>query len=471
MAKTLDLLDKSIPPRKIILFLAWPTIVEQILQTLVQYVDTAMVGSLGATATAAVAVGTSSIWLINGVMNAVAIGFAVQIARYIGAGELDRVKRIMTQAVLAIAVGGLFFTGLMELIAPHLPHWLGAETAVVPLATSYLRWFGSAYLFNMAMVVCSNVLRCSGNTKTPLFFNAITNVLNVVGNFLLIFPTREITVFGSTFTMWGAGLGVSGAAISTAASFAFSGLALLGAVYFRESPIRIPIRSSYRPDKHVLREVARLGTPNALERMTLSFGQIAMTALVTGIGTTALAAHHLAITAESISYLPCFGFSAAATTLVAQALGAGETELATRYGRLCTIYGTVLMTVAGALMFIFARGLMSIFTGEAAVLDLGAGVLRIEALAEPFFALSMVIPGVLRGAGDTKWPFYISVIGMWGVRLISAYILAYPLGLGLTGAWIGMVLDLVVRGILSVIRFAAGKWKNAWTSSKNAKSA
>ena len=195
MAKKLDLMDRSIPVWKLILTLAWPTIVEQLLQTAVNYVDTAMVGSIGTGATAAIGVTTTTIWLINGLMNGLGVGFSVMVARRIGEGRFEDARAIIRQAMLATVAMGLFLTAAVELVvAPNLPRWMGAEADVIPQAVGYFRTIGAVYLFNMGLVMGSGILRCTGDTKTPLKYNLMTNVINVVGNFLLIYPTREIQV-------------------------------------------------------------------------------------------------------------------------------------------------------------------------------------------------------------------------------------------------------------------------------------
>lgn len=475
MRRQINLLDESIRPEKIIWYLAWPTVLEQLLITAVQYVDTAMVGSLGANATAAVGLNASTTWLINGICAALGIGFSVLVGRSIGSGDHDKAKRVVRQAVLAIAVFGAALTALVQIAAPFLPRFLGAEPDIWSDARAYLSIVGAAYMFNVSVNVSANIIRCSGDTRTPLFCNIFANVINVVLNFLLIYPTRNIDIFiqpsfmaepliNTSFSMWGAGLGVRGAAIATAISIAVSGVILFAALFKKDYPAKISIRDKFHFQKDVWKETLRLAYPVALERITLSTGQILMTRIVTGIGTTAIAAHHLAITAESITYMPAFGFSAAATTLVSQGLGASKPELSKRLSKYCVIGGVIFMTLMGFVLYFFSRQLITIFTPDAEVIELGGRVLQIEALAQPCFALAMVISGVLRGAGDTKWPFYISVVGMWGIRLGIAYILAYPCGLGLLGAWCGMVADVVVRGVLSLIRYARGKWVHSWRS-------
>ncbi len=463
MAKKLDILDRSIPAWKVILLLAWPTIVEQILQTAVNYVDTAMVGSMGTTSTAAIGVCTSTIWLIMGVMNAAGVGYSVMVARRIGEGNTEEARTTIRQAMLAVLAIGLSLTAIVELIvAPNLPIWLGADEAVRPLSVAYFRVIGGAYLFNTALIVSSNIIRCMGDTKTPLKYNIMTNIINVVGNFLLIYPTRQLTVFDVTFTMPGAGLGVTGAALATALATAFSATCLTLTLFRRKGPLQIHLHEDYRPRMDIIKQAIHLGVPSFLERATISVGQICTTAMITGLGTAAVAAHQLANTGESLCYMPIFGFSIAATTLVAQNLGAGEKERAYQQGRLSIWMAVAVMCSTSAVMFFFAPNIIDIFSNDANVISLGARVLRIEVFAEPFFAIGSVVGGVLRGAGDTKWPFYISLAGMWLLRVPVAFLLINVFAWGLEAVWVGMALDLILRGLISLWRFEKRGWVHVW---------
>ena len=458
-----SLFDPSRTPARTIWMLAWPVILDQSFQTMVHYVDSAMVGSLGAVATAAVAANSSTIWLVNGMMYSFGAAFAVLAARQIGAGNNMAVQHTVRQALLAVVGFSAVVTTLMLSIARILPVWIGVENQVVPVAGTYMSIIALAYPFTILFAYMANLIRSSGDTRSPLIANIITNVANIVANYLLIFPTRQVSMFGWDFVMPGAGLGVKGAAIGTAGATALSALILFGVLVLKDSPLRTPFRGvSWKVDWNVMRQVFRLGTPHALERATLSIGQIILTVLVTRIGTVSLAAHHLAITAESITYMPVSGFSLAATTLVAQSLGAQKREMALDFAKRSLRWGVMLMSGTGLLMYIFSRQLMAFFSPDLAVIELGSRVLRIEAFAEPFFALSIVISGILRGAGDTKWPFINSLIGMWVVRLIPASILILGFGFGLEAAWGCMVADLVVRGLLNYRRYRKGTWIDAW---------
>ena len=463
MAKSLNLLDKSIPTWKLVLMLAWPSIIEQLLHTAVNYVDTAMVGSIGTYATAAIGVCTSTIFLLMGVMNATGLGFSVMVARKIGEGNHEEARTILRQSMLAVVVVGLSLTLLVELIlSPNLPRWMGAEPDVLPHAITYFRVIGANYLLNTGMIMATNMLRCMGDTKTPLKFNILTNLINVVCNFLLIYPTRQLTVGGLTFTMPGAGWGVAGAAAATALATAFSAICLLSVLFRRKGPLQISLRDDYKPQPDIIKQAFHLGVPSFLERAVISGGQIVSTAMISGLGTAALAAHQLANSGESLCYMPIFGFSVAATTLVAQNLGAGDKERAFKQGAWSTWMSVVVMCTASAIMFALAPNIIDLFSNDAAVIALGGRVLRIEAFAEPFFAIATVVAGVLRGAGDTRWPFYISLAGMWLMRVPIAFVLINLFGWGLEAIWVGMAVDLFVRGVLCLWRFYKRTWVHVW---------
>ncbi len=467
-----SLTDEKRNPIGVICFLAWPAILEQLFLTLVNYVDTAMVGAIGNGTDAGAAIGVIApyTWMINGMFSALGTGFSVFVGRAFGAGDYAYAKKVIRQGVMAACCLGLFFTILIEIAAPFIPDLMGADPSIGENSTKYLRFLALGYTFSSMSVMAASVLRCAGDTRTPFVCNVLMNLMNVCLNFLLIFETRTITLFDGgvellgisvpevSFRMWGAGLGVAGAAAASAMSLTVMGLVMLSRLFFKKYPARISIREDWKPDKQIMSSSIRLALPVAGERVTQNLGQIAMTALVTGIGTAALAAHNYAITAESITYMPAFGFTAAATTLVAQSLGAKKAELASRFGRLCILSGVIFMSVVGVLLFLFSYDLVGIFSSDPEVIELGGSVLRIEAFAQPFFALQMVAAGALRGAGDTKMPFVYTVIGMWGVRVVTAVLLIRAFDFGLYGAWIAMVANIVVSGTLMLIRFARNRW-------------
>ena len=439
-----------------VMTLALPAIIEQIMITMVQYVDTAMVGSLGSQATAAVGLTSSTTWLIGGILSAAAVGFSVQVAQYVGAGKEDKARAVTGQAMKFTVLFGLLVTVLAVLLSWPLPHWLNGDAEIIAPASAYFRIYACALPFNFCVQMLSSVIRCTGDTRTPMRLNLSINLLNMVFNFLLIYPTRMLTVFGRTFRMWGADLGVQGAAWGSFLSLLLVSGAFLTVYFVRESPVRPRKGEKYPFEKDCISTTVRLGIPVALERCAMSMAQIVITALISKVGVAAVAANHLAVTAESISYMPAYGVAAAATTMVGQALGAKRKDLARKFSHIATGIGVLIMTCGGLLLYLLADPLIRLFTPDAEVIELGRQVLRVVSFAEPFFGMSIVVTGALRGAGDTKAPFILGLISMWGVRITLSLLLVGRLGL--VGAWIAMAVELGVRGILFLFRMLSGRW-------------
>lgn len=446
--------------------LAWPAIMEQILGTLVSYVDTAMVGALGANATAAVSVNAACIWLINGILSGIGVGYSVQVANAIGAEDEARARAVTRQGVLAAAAFGLAALGTLECLAGLLPRWLGAEPEVLPGAVAYLRFYALGLPFSTALFVFSAILRCRGDTRTPLALNTLANAANVVLNFFLIYESRTVRLefpflgWGVSFRAVGAGMGVGGAALASALSLALAAVLLLRTVLFNHSrPLICSPEENFRPDRAIIRQALRLGLPYIGERVTVNAGQIFMTWLVSGVGTVALAANQIATTAEGLCYLPAYGVSFAATALVGQSVGARQEEDAQAYGTLAARLAFLLCVGTAAALFAGARLLAGLFTPDEAVIAETARVLRIVAFCEPFFALSIVYSGALRGAKDVRFPMAAALCSMWGVRAVLAPVFIFALNWGLAGVWTAMALDLTVRGAVCAVRWRRGKWK------------
>ena len=437
--------------------LAWPALAENLLATLVQFVNTAMVGGLGAAATATIAVNTTPMWVLNGLVTAIGVGGTALVARMIGADDRKGAEAACRQVFLLIAAFSVVITGAVLLLAGRIPRLMRADQALHAEASAYMRIVALGFIPHFMGMALGAVLRGAGDTKTPMQIAAGANLLNVIGNSLLIYPSRTVRVLRWSMPMWGAGLGVTGAAVSTAVSTALAGACMVWLICRPESRLRLRLRG-LRPDAAILRRVLRVGIPTAMERMTINVGQILFVGMVASLGTAELASHYLALTVESLSYMPGYAFSVAATTLVGQALGAGAPMLAKARGWLTIRSSMLIMSLLGVCMFLFAPALIGILTPDETVRAVGASLIRICAVEQPFTALGIVGTGALRGAGDTRVPLYISLAGMWGVRLALAWTLVFHFGLGVQGAWYAMVTDWAVRSVFMVLRFARGKW-------------
>ncbi|MCI8376487.1 MAG: MATE family efflux transporter [Lachnospiraceae bacterium] len=439
-----------------VITLSIPAVLAQVSSIIMQYIDAAMVGSLGAKATAAIGLVSSTTWLFGGLCAAAAAGFSVQVAQLMGAGEEGNARKVLRQALLCTFLFGL---GLMTLgigISRPLPLWLRGEAEVAKNSTRYFFIYACALPAIQLRHTAGNMLQCSGDMRTPSQLNILMCFLDILFNSLLIFPTRSLCLMGFSLPIPGAGLGVAGAALGTALAELVTALLMLYAVCFRSSSLRLSASGSWRPEGRCLKTALRLSLPMALEHTILCGAQIAGTRIVAPLGTVSVAANSLGVTAESLCYMPGYGIGAAATTLVGQSIGAGEEKLARDYARLSVLLGMGIMTCTGGLMFLGAPFMFSLLTPDPAIRALGTRILRIEAFAEPMFAASIVAAGALRGAGDTLVPGILNLASMWGVRITLSLYLAPRLGL--TGVWLAMCIELCVRGILFLARLLRGRW-------------
>ena len=436
----------------VVLMLSIPSILEQIVVTAMEYIDAAMVGHIGAEATAAIGIVSSSTWLLHGILVGLYNAFSIQIAQYLGADRQQDARGVLRQAMLFNLAAGLAAAAFGIGISWHLPGWLGADVSLQANASAYFAIWSAALPFTMAMGMYTSMLRASGDALTPGLISVLVCVLDVVFNFFLINPTR--TLWG--ITVWGAGLGVPGAALGTALATVVGGLLALCILLFREGPLCIHKPGSWKITRACIRNLGKVGVPLAAERAALSSAQVLQVRIVSQLGTVAIAANSLGVSAEGLCYMAGYGIQGAAIALIGQAVGAHRKDMAKRFAWLCTLMGMGIMTLTGAGLFAFAPALMSIFTADAAVIALGARVLRIEAFAEPMFGASIVASGAMQGAGDSTSCFVLNIFSMWCIRLTLAFLLAPRFGL--VGVWGAMCFELCVRGLLFLIRLARGKW-------------
>ena len=440
----------------IVLALAWPTMLEQLLAVAAQYVDSAMVGRLGAAATATVGATVTINWMVGSTLSALGIGFLAFIAREYGAKHYDNASRAVAQAVLAALVAGLAFTALTLGLSPFIPGWMNAAPDIRPAASLYFFIIYTPMLLRAASVVFGTVLRASGDTRTPMKVNLLMNIVNVILNFLLIYPTRDVRLLGVAVRVPGAGMGVAGAAIGTAVGFAVGGVAMSVALW--RHPSISPRGRSLKPDWAILKPCLRVALPAALQRFGTSFGYVAFASLINALGTVSTAAHAIANTAESAFYIPAYGIQTAAATLSGNANGMKDQKYMKAITRTLLILEPSLMAVSGATLFLLAPRIMAVFTPDAEVIRLGSTVLRMVAVTEPLYGIAVVLEGIFMGVGDTMYAFACNIAGMWGVRVLGTAILTWVFGLGLTAAWGAMIAHNLLLCLLFAIHYKSGKW-------------
>ena len=439
-----------------ILALAWPTMLEQLMQTAVQYVDTAMVGSLGTQATAAVGATTTVNWLVSSMVSAIGVGFLSYIAKAMGAGDRTAASRASAQAVLVTLVAGSVLTALTVGLSGLIPGWMQVDPGIRKLAGQYFLILYLPMLPRSATILFGTVLRAAGDTRTPMKIGVAVNVINVVLNFLLIFPVRTVTIFGQSFRFWGADWGVLGAAAASAIAFTVGGICISRELW--RHPSVSPRDQSLAPDFGILKPCMRVAAPNMLQRFGTCLGYVAFASMINSLGEVATAAHTIANTVESAFYIPGYGMQTAAATLAGNAFGAGDRERMRRLTAMFIPIEIILMILSGGLLFASAEVLVSLFSNSGAVIALGTTVLRMVAVSEPFYGFSIILEGMMMGVGNTKKPFVYNILGMWGVRIVGTFLCIGWFSMGLEAAWGCMIAHNLLLFVLYLISYLRGSW-------------
>lgn len=436
--------------------LSIPAILAQISSIVMQYIDASMVGRLGANASGAIGLVSSTTWLFGGLCIAVTTGFTVQIAQAVGAGEDKSARNIMKQGlIIAMCISALLAL-IAALISTPLPRWLGGETDIQKMASQYFLVYMLGLPALQMNSIAGGMHQSSGNMRLPGILNVMCCVMDVFFNMLFIFQTRSVQINSITFTMPGLGLGVAGAALGTITAEAVTCAIMVTALLWKNRTLHLRKGEHLRFHRDILVKAVKIGAPVGLEQMVMCSAYVMSTKIVSPLGTIAIAANSFAVTAESFCYMPGYGVQAASTTLVGQCVGAGQKQLSRRMAWITMGLGVSVMTVGGVLMYIAAPAMIGVLTPNEEIRNLGAAVLRIEAFAEPFYAASIVASGALRGAGDTLVPSCMNFASMWCVRIPLAAILAPRVGL--YGVWIAMCVELCFRGILFTTRLKRERW-------------
>ncbi len=433
---------------KVVLTLALPAMIEHILQVLIGVVDTYFVSRLGTEAIAGVGITNLIINVYIAFFVALGVGTTAVVSRNIGAGETEAANHAVRQSIIMALVIGII-SGIFNLLFyKRLFILLGAEEKVMAYGIPYFLIVAVPSIFLCIIKVLSSALRGGGDTKTPMKVGVISNIINIVLDYVLIFG-----IFGFS------GLGIVGAALATTISRIVGASMLFIKLNDKKGKLKINFFDRWKVDKSTIKSITKIGLPAAIEKLIMRFGQLVYSGMIIKIGTHAYGAHNIAGTIESFSYLPGFGFAIAASTLVGQNLGAGRPKEAQAYGLISNFLSTIFMGAMGIIFYIFAPSLAGIFTQDAEVSILVVKVLRIIACFQPFLSITFVITSALQGAGDTKFPMYSTLIGIWGVRVLGVYLLGITLKMGLIGVWIAYVFDISIRGIILMVRFMRGKWK------------
>lgn len=419
--------------------LSVPAILTQITTIAMQYIDSAMVGHLGANASAAIGLVSTTTWLMSGVGSAVSAGFSVQVAHCIGAGDHPNARRVTRHGFITALITSLLVMLLGVSISQPLPRWLGGSEELWKDASAYFLVFMLTMPFMELNWLASGFLQSAGNMVVPSVLNSVMCVLDVVFN--AIFIPRY---------------GVMGAAIGTGLATVVVCLIEIWFCCLRFEPLRLNRKEKCPLDVSILKRALKIGLPVGAESIASSGASVVSTMIIAPLGAVSIAAHAFAITAESLCYMPGYGIATAAATLVGQSIGAHDHRLARRYGYITVIFGSAMMALTGVVMFAFCPLVFRMLTPVEEVRTVATQILRIGLLAEPLYGVSMVASGALRGAEDTLVPSLLNLFSIWVVRLGLAVILVNSYGIH--GMWTAMAIELCVRGLLLLYRQLHSKY-------------
>lgn len=427
--------------------LAWPVIVTFLLDSLVGLVDTLMVGRLGANAVAAVGVGTQILNSVSVAMTAVGTGTLALVARFVGAGNREAAAKVLGQSVLAAFALSVACILPVIAFAPVIVGWFGVQPEVRDLGSSFTRIVMLSIPQSAVLFVIGSALRAAGDTRTPLWIGAIVNIINVVGNYVLIFGKLGLPA-----------MGVRGSALATTMAFTAGtvlGLALLarGQLVIRLEPWHL------RPHLPTIRRVLAIGYPAAIEQVMMQVGFFLYLVFAARYGTSAIAAYFIGVRILALSFLPGYGFAAAAAALVGQNLGAQQPHLARRAGWVANRLSVYLMSALGVCIILFARPIASAFVADPEVIRDTVWFIWALGLSQPFMAVDFTLGGALRGAGDTRFPLFAVFVGFYGLRLGCGFLVTYVLGWSLLWLWLALIGDYVARAALKSWRFASNRWQ------------
>lgn len=434
--------------RRRIFNLAWPAVCEMILYMLLDFVDVAFVGRLGAQSLAAVGLGAQLYFSVLFIFSAMSAGATALIARAVGAGDKERAGRVAGHALTLAFLAGGVVTLCIHLFAANVVSLFHFEPDVRHLAVLYLRVAGSAATFALVLFIGNGIFRGAGMTRIPLLVAALTNVVHIGAEYALIFGKLGFPA-----------LGLRGAAIATACAQVFGCLTVIYLLVSGVTGLRVSFDMLRLDDLRLARSIISLSIPAGCEEALMDLGRITGSFMLANLGTVPFAAHQVVNTAESLSYMPGYGFAVAATTLVGQNLGARNPAGASAHGKEAARMALLVMCGIAFLFLAFPGAVVGIFTSDPRVAALGSFCLRIAALEQPSIALEMVFAGALRGAGDTRTPALVTVLSTWFLRIPMLYFSIYVFHFGLPAVWVITAIDWFARALFVTLQFRRGRWQ------------
>ena len=433
--------------RKEIFALAWPAILEMCLHMTAWIFDTAMVGRLGAAELSAVALGGQVYFSLVWVLGAVGIGITALVARHKGEEDLLGASHISEHGLFLALVLGAICTAVIAPNAHLVYRWAQTEQSVAAMGTGYVRALSLAAVIYLPTIAANGIMRGAGDTQGPLMVTIVTNIVNIVGDYLLIFGS-----FGFPR------LGVLGAGYALVSGQIIGGIFAV-ILLLRRTSLRLRLSQIIRPNSATLKRIIRVSIPAAVEALLRDGARTFSTMIIASMGTITLAAHQVTVTAESLSFMPGYGFAIAASIVTGQRLGAGQPDEAEKGTSEAWRMGLIVMCVMGIAFLLFPEYILRLFTTDPEVIRLGARCLRIAAFMQPAICTSDVFAGALRGAGDTETAMYISGISSWVIRVPLIVIGVYVLDFSLEAIWVVILAEIIFKAAAAWNVFNRGRWK------------
>ncbi|TDG00671.1 MATE family efflux transporter [Paenibacillus piri] len=436
--------------RKVILQLAGPSLVENIMLNLLQMVVMIMVGHVGAEAITAVGLTNQPVFFALAIFMALNIGTTAIIARATGAGDMQEANRTAQQTFILSLLLSVVIITLSYIYAEQILIWLGASKEVLQEGVSYAQLMFLSLSFTVISTSLSAVLRGAGDTRTPMKINVLSNIIVVMLGYPLIYGIGDVP-----------GFGIMGAAIATIVARATSTVWVMYTLFGKQSIIRLSWRQIWMFDAPLIRRITKIGLPSAGEQFALRIGQLVFTIVVSGLGTSVFAAHTICFNIMGLTFMPGIAFSLAASTLVGQGLGAGKPDLAERFGWETSRFGRIFAGLMGIAFIALAPYIMMLYTHDPAVIKPGADALRIIGLIQTFQASQFILAGALRGAGDTRFPLLSTFVGVFIFRALLCMLFVLVFKWGIVGAYLSIAVDQIVRTVIIFYRYKSGRWKTA----------
>ena len=429
-----------------VISLAWPVVLEMSGVMITCVVTIAIVGLLGAVAHTAGGIATMVQFASAMVIAAFGTGASALVGKESVAGQWGQVRRTTGQALLIGLLLGLVLAIVGYLGAESLFLLIGAEPEVVQLAGQMLKVLFLVTPVYLLMVISNAVLRGLSKTKIAFYIGTFSNLLSILLAYLMIFGVG-VPAFGAMGAAWGIVLAQ------------LCGGVVAMRVVAQDPQIHLHWRDIFCWDAPTIRRILEISLPAAVEQAALQGGRVFFTFMIAGVGAVQFAAHQIAVQIESVSFLPGFGFSVAVMTIVARSLGQGKPDRAERFTKITAGLAFVAMSLMGGVFFLFAESLTGLFIDETQVVYWGSLCVMVAAFEQPTLALAYVFAGALRGAGDTRWPMYVTILGVWIFRMPLVYLCVHVWQFGIVSVWVVTAIDFLLRSLILWRRFIGGGWK------------